>query len=988
MATPSESLPSKRFRKIGPGYLCLGVIYLLGMIALAVTAAAPALTAKDGSPHFLISWLFAPGAWYTGVSVAVLALILAQRVNTISPSPPGRFDPWMAAFLIISSLALSFTSYAACQAGYAPKPDEPFSGNGPFDNVLRPFIDSIALFAFSYYDPFVTDLGHCNYPPPLALLAGRLIAAVAFFSAFVAVLFSLSDRLRDLLTVRRSPLADVAIGVDADSADFLVSIARENSESPNGGLKSTGPLVVLTLVPGRPEIERLRIEGAVVLKMNIDNPSVLQDLLRTTAIDRLYLLSSDATSNIHRFNELVKRVGDQAPERSPLSNAWTKLISSVYWVDDWLAGKRRTKNPGGRNETTFTINNAVVRIDNVWDAEEWRANEIGRGMVNVSVVGLHEGTAQALIRPIRHPEYDVLGQKFNKPDPASKNVVAIWADAQESISATSGTASPLEESTKNFVICGSSQLTLGLLSALSRSAYEEDQLRAALHAYEEDRLREILKKIREKLDSPAEGNDSGQLRTEIDENQRRLEEHIALPARSPGRVTVLLIARDASAIRASFYRRATRRRILTASDAFSHPLTIDVADSDPHVNVVQEALKSIGTSASPRPVVIITDNGPNSDGLLGTLVADLEKGPQAVFEYSKDVWSTVTSEPTGHLQYGINLGAPMGDPGEASKAIETLNDARAIAELSHSNYLLRWVNVTFASEKHDYRREAENLWEKLDQFYKLDNERPVLLMLANLRLIRSNFIENDTDQSAVAHEEFFQHPPKVGLHEQVALSNWRGRDEEPPTTNHTNLTRIIDMLIDSPCQIDGRDLTVEEAEAIFIFLSRSEHSSWLNSRVGTDPPWTLPTITERGIPIPIRQKRVHADEFDAKKGQEKTIWQARAEEFGETVSQEDWTKQVRRKKIEERKKSPEILTWEQLIDPSEQMSRLKDLLDIELQELGIVLDDQRDMITASLELQLKGEVKSPNKVFDQVVSVLHHLDALGYLSVILRKPGT
>jgi len=128
----------------------MGVIYVLGIIALAVTAAAPWLTARDGSPHFLISWFLAPGAWYIGLLMAVLALILAQRVNTISPSPPGRFDPWMAAFLITSSLVLSFTSYAACQAGYAPKPDEPFSGNGPFDSVLRPLIDSIALFAFSY----------------------------------------------------------------------------------------------------------------------------------------------------------------------------------------------------------------------------------------------------------------------------------------------------------------------------------------------------------------------------------------------------------------------------------------------------------------------------------------------------------------------------------------------------------------------------------------------------------------------------------------------------------------------------------------------------------------------------------------------------------------------------------------------------------------------------------------------------------------------
>lgn len=580
----------------------------------------------------------------------------------------------------------------------------------------------------------------------MALLTGRLIAAVAFSSAFVAVLVSLNDRLRDLLTVRRSAHAHVAIGLDADSVDFLASIAQENS---HGRLKNGGPLVVLTIVPDRPEVERLRMEGALVLKIDIDNPSVIHDLFRSTAIETLYLLSSDATSNIRRFNELVRRVGTSDPTRSVLSNAWARFISFVYLADDWLAGNPRTTKTRGTRDMSFTISDAVVRIDNVWDAEEWRAEEIERGPVDVSAIGLYESTAQAIIRPLRHPDRDVLGLKFDKPDPVTQDkpdpvtqkAVAIWADAQVGRSETPETASRSQESTRNFVVCGSSQLTLGLLSALSRSAYEEDQLRAALHAYEENRLRAALKKAEDELDSIVGEDDSAHVRTEVEEHRQKLHEHCASPARSPGRVIVHLIAPDASAIRASFYERATRRRRLMASDGDSHPLRIDVTDSDPHVDTVQRALQSIDTTATSRAVVIITDNATKQSGLLGTMVAGLPESPKAVFEHSADVGSQITNNPTGHLQYRINLDAPMGDPRAASRAIETLNDARAIAELCHSDYLLRWVNVTFAAEKHEHRREAENFWEELDRFYKLDNERPILHMRANLRRIRENLIE-------------------------------------------------------------------------------------------------------------------------------------------------------------------------------------------------------------------------------------------------------
>lgn len=926
----TDPLASRRFGEIGPGYLILGFVYVLGLSGLAITAAKPDLTDLGGGSHWLISWAVAPGAWYTGLGVTVLAIVLAYRVNAISPTPPGRFDPWMAGFLILSSMVLSFTSYAACQSGFVPDPTQNFDPNGPFDSWLKPLIDSISIFAFSYHDPFVTDLNHCSYYPPLALTTSALIAVVAVFSAVVAVLISLSDRLRDLLTIRRSAVAQVAIGIDPDSADFLASVARESS---GDSLEELGTLVVLTRLPDLPEVDRLRAEGAVVIRADTENVDTIRDLFRRTEIRRLYLLSSDASSNVHRFNELAERVGDKAPAVSVLRNAWSAISAAWYRLDDFLAGTPRARKPRIRYDTEFTINSAVVRIDNVWDAQEWRAREIKRDMVDVSVVGLYENTAQALIRPFRHPESDVLGLKYNHVDPVTEKTLAIWEEGTTGDSTMPRMPAPTGESSRHFVICGSSQLTLGLLSALSRSAYEEDQLRAALHLYEGTRITSVLEQAKGALTSPGDGSATARLRAEVEELESRLREHNAVPARSPGRVTVHLIAPDASAIRTSFYERASRRRKLSTPGARSNPLTIEATNSDPHVARIQEALRSIGTDEASRTVVIITDDTTHQFGLLGTMVADLPENPKAVFEHSEGVWSSVTGNPTGHLQYGLNLGAPMGNPGEATRAIESLDDARAIAELSHTEYLLMWVSVTVAAEESRHRRGAENFWARLDRFYKVDNERPVRTALRTLRDLRRQIDDANSDDSGAALAALTTNFLTTRPEEKAALTSWRKKP-----VNDSDFLDFAGMLREHAGRIGDREITEEQARDIFIILAKAEHSSWMKGRADADPPWGFATTSGDQTPrIPDAEH-----------------WKSRAEQFGEVIGPDSATKHARNKALEAQRLSPEILEWDELIAADEK----------------------------------KHTKATPDKVFSQVRSVLHHLDALGYISVILGRTET
>lgn len=883
-----------RFARPGPGYLLLGVLYLLGIGTLTIMAIHP-----DRASGFL-----APGAWGTALTMALLSIFLAQHINTISPTPPGRFDPWMAGFLIGSSMVLSFSSYSSCQV----------AGSGPGDVVVEPLIDSISLFAFSYHDAFSTGNAHCTYLPPLALLTSRLIAVVATFSAVVAVILSMTGRARDVRTVRRASKVQVAIGVDADSADFLASIAREAGKEPRD---RRTPLVVLTLLPERPEVERLRAEGALVIKASIEDFDAIHDLFRSTTISRLYLLRADSAVNLRRFDKLTERITRDAPKR-PLTAVVGGLIADcVYFVDDLLTWNLRSGTGETTRDSKLVIETAVVRIDNVWEAEDWRAREIGRDDVSVSVVGLHEGTAQALIRPFRHPAHDVLQAKFGEGTEPDGPPLAMWAEAIPEAERDR------PESTRDFVICGSSQLTLGLLSALRRSAYEEDQLRKSFDAY------------------------------------LRGSESPGVLDSSRVRVTVHLISPEATFISSSFTARERRRRLLSLPGSDTSPIRIEAHDAEPSLDEIRTVLKELDENQphtdTPPPVVILTDTSTTESGLLGTMINDLPTPTGAVFEYSDDVWSPVTTDAEGLLQFGLSLGAPMGDSGEASRAIDTLDDARAIAELSHTEYLTRNVGRDDASKEEYVRRPAQRLWDMLDPFYQDDNRRPVREALKVLRSLPRQLgadSKPDTTTQAVSPELDLTPGPA----ESEALTTWCPEDHEKPEDQVTELTRITQMLVDSSCRIKGRSLDTHEAKAVFLHFARSEHTSWLNVRRHSDPRWELPSLEQRGL----------------------TVDGVLPSASGEGTKPDS---KPRGKGSLTNPTNKYILDWDEFVSRDAQRASLK-------KELATLFDSKASLSEEerrAIEDRLDEFIVDPGQVFDQVVTVLHHLDALGYLSAILGE---
>lgn len=859
-------------RRFGRWYSVLALLYVVGLIALIATAARPSWTDTDGTMHWVVAALLAPGAWYSAAAMAVLAVLIAQRIRAITTASSTNIHPWMAAFLVASSIALSFTSYSACQMAYEPTADRPFTGNGPFDPVIRPFLDSISLFAFSYYDPFVTDLGHCTYLPPLALLTSRLIAAIATSSFVLAMIFAFGERSNAVRSIRRAPEIQVAIGVDPESADFLASIARDGSVDSES---SPSDLVVLTRLPDGPEVERVRAEGARVVSVDIDNPVAIRKILRSTPIRRLYLLHSDAAINLRRLREL----------------------------QDELTGAPRTRfsflaRPAADANPKCSITSAVVRIDNVWDAEDWRAQEIGKEGIEISVVGLYESTAQALVQPFRTPMRDVLAKVFAG--------TSMHEDAVPASERTSPT------STRDFVICGTSQLTLGLLSALNRSAYEEGRLRVAL----DSRRR---KEGQEPTDHPSR------------------------PGRHEECIAVHLVAPEASSIANSFDARVRRRQLLRWREDDVHPMRIDPVDADPTFSEVKKVLDSIVTAdGDPPPVVIVTDTVTADFGLLATMVADISARDATVYEHNEAVWTPVSRGPLGLRHYGLNLGAPMGDPGEATRAIALLDDVRAIAELAHTEYLINWVPRSDAEKDKGSRRAAQNYWDELGAFYRQDNERPTRQALGSLRRLRESgpeaFVDGGESEDA-----------------RSALSNWLApRAGGGRSANAALLDAVLGALrltaTTSPTIPNDDEITRD----VFISFARTEHEDWLEKRQEATPPWTRPTATDKGF--------VPKEFLDG------------------TYLVKDPRSTMSALDMEASRKNLDVLEWQQLCSEEEQRK-----LHNEADWTTLTSRVKRLANDAALEFSEQVDVRDPGKVFSQVITVLYHLDALGYLAAVLGE---
>ena len=143
----------------------------------------------------------------------------------------------------------------------------------------------------------------------------------------IALFRSQVDRLRANLATS----VTVVVGIDDETRSMVSAIA--------GTLNRSSTMVVVTGGPEEPGVQEARIHGGRVVTVDFNAPEALMSLTLWRNLERLYLMSADPATNQLWLDTI------------------TRTLSAV-------GHKRRLP--------------LTVRIDDPWQAEAWRAEQLGR----------------------------------------------------------------------------------------------------------------------------------------------------------------------------------------------------------------------------------------------------------------------------------------------------------------------------------------------------------------------------------------------------------------------------------------------------------------------------------------------------------------------------------------------------------------------------------------------------------------------------------
>ncbi len=312
--------------------------------------------------------------WALGVTVGYVLLLAWLAAAAFRPSLLTQVPDWLAWFaqptsgtamlvaiawgsaaLVLcvlvrrsDSLNVSLMVSGWCVATAAPLALAaylPCSQDAP--PVWSAITSTLALFFGNFDDPF--NSATCSYPPPLAIQISRLIAATATLAGAAFVLSAMSRSQLDRLAVTRARALTVLVDVDDDSSGLVQAIARTGEHRHR--------TVVLTPDQQRPAVRKARAEGVLVLEVDLDDHESLSGLRLWSKAERVFLLAADGTRNRQRAEVLRRPLG--------------ALSQSL-----------------------------VARVDDPWQAEEWRRAFIGDPDLVVDAIGIYEETADALVQEV------------------------------------------------------------------------------------------------------------------------------------------------------------------------------------------------------------------------------------------------------------------------------------------------------------------------------------------------------------------------------------------------------------------------------------------------------------------------------------------------------------------------------------------------------------------------------------------------------------
>lgn len=302
---------------------------------LVALALAPQL--RDRAPSSL-QWFGRPGSWQSiAIVVTVLALLGVLVVRAQGVRRPGAPVAIVAGLALISA-ALGLVSYWDCHDDEHPW-------------FFRPLMFTASVVKGGTGDQ---SLGGqtCPSPTPVALEIARLSALAAIFLSVIGVAAALFRSRMDRLRVYFARSVTAVVDVDDDTLSMVSAIART--------MDPRSTLVLITTSLDHPCVPEARNHGARVVAVDFDRPETLKTLSLWRKLDRLYLLSADPSSNLLRLKVIADRLAEVSrKQRLPL----------------------------------------IVRIDDPWQAEAWRAMHFGGSDTRwaADAVGKYEVTARRLL---------------------------------------------------------------------------------------------------------------------------------------------------------------------------------------------------------------------------------------------------------------------------------------------------------------------------------------------------------------------------------------------------------------------------------------------------------------------------------------------------------------------------------------------------------------------------------------------------------------
>lgn len=349
----------------------MSVLAVLLIGYLAAVAFHPAIL--DLLPG-AVRWFGRPGSMSTTTIVVVVLVavcVMSFRSNSSHHLVGVSFT--VIAVLISMSAILGLSAYWHCHDANHPA-------------VFTPLMATAQLIKGSSGD-FSLSGQLCPNPTPVGLELARMAAVAAIFTGLGGVVVGVFRSQVDRLRANFADSVTAIVGVDNDTESMVSGVART--------LDRRSTLVVITSA-GDERVARVRRMGARVVLADFNATSTLVSLRLWRNLSRLYLMAPDPAINL----------------------LWLDLISRRLAE---VANKRRLP--------------LIVRIDDPWLAEAWRAQQFGGSDTRwaADVVGKYEVTANRLL---------------------------------DGIIATGRT--------KRVFVCGTSQLTLALCADLTRRALERD----------------------------------------------------------------------------------------------------------------------------------------------------------------------------------------------------------------------------------------------------------------------------------------------------------------------------------------------------------------------------------------------------------------------------------------------------------------------------------------------------------------------------------